>query len=42
MVNPDVALKFGTIALKDDPRRRKPDITPAQCELLDWEPTVPR
>jgi len=39
MINPDVPLQFKPLP-KDDPTRRKPDITRAK-EWLGWEPTVP-
>lgn len=39
MINPDVPVQFKPLP-KDDPTRRKPDITRAQ-EWLGWEPKVP-
>ena len=39
MINPEVPLQFKPLP-KDDPTRRKPDITRAQ-EWLGWEPQVP-
>jgi UDP-glucuronate decarboxylase len=39
MINPDVPLQFKPLP-KDDPTRRKPDITRAR-EWLGWEPKVP-
>jgi UDP-glucuronate decarboxylase len=39
MVNPDTPIQFKPLP-KDDPRRRKPDITRAKT-YLNWEPTVP-
>jgi UDP-glucuronate decarboxylase len=39
LVNPDVAIEFNPLP-KDDPQRRKPDITQAKT-LLDWQPKVP-
>ena len=39
MINPDVPLQFKPLP-KDDPTRRKPDITRAK-EWLGWEPKVP-
>jgi UDP-glucuronate decarboxylase len=39
MVNPSNAIQFEPLP-KDDPRRRKPDITKAK-EFLGWEPTIP-
>lgn len=39
MINPDVPLQFKPLP-KDDPTRRKPDITRAR-EWLDWKPKIP-
>lgn len=39
LVNPDVAIEFKPLP-KDDPQRRKPDITQAKT-LLDWQPKIP-
>ncbi|MGF1602292.1 MAG: UDP-glucuronic acid decarboxylase family protein [Thermosynechococcaceae cyanobacterium] len=39
LVNPDVAIEFKPLP-KDDPQRRKPDITRAKT-LLDWQPKIP-
>jgi UDP-glucuronate decarboxylase len=39
MINPDIPLQFKPLP-KDDPTRRKPDITRAKA-WLNWEPQVP-